>query len=261
MHYGHNHRPRVHQLRDQYFIFYPAAWTDLDTGREYRAGYYDMATEEFYATPEEGISIRDYLCEYCDTRVSIVPKDGEMARCPNCGGNLTLLPPENEVPDGSSGGYGPNYAGYTNGSAPVRTGGRPIMLIAVTLVAVLVLVGGIAYAIGSRVKSQGGGTTGTGYTTENGKKSFYVEAIDRTCSWSNEYDSYYDPETDCYFWHNEDVDPPIWQYWYEGISSDYGDYGWMEWDVEENRWYIDDGNDWIVLPETYDTDRLWHIEE
>ena len=270
MHYGHNHRPRVHQLRDQYFIFYPAAWTDLDTGKEYRAGYYDMATEEFYATPEEGISIRDYLCEYCDTRVSIVPKDGVAAKCPNCGGNLTLLPPENEVPDGNpgyyigpgGGQYGSNYAGYGNGSAPGRSGSRSVIIIIVTVFAVLALiVGGIAFSLGRNRQAQGGGTTGTGYTTENGKKSFYVEAIDRTCSWSNEYDSYYDEVTDCYFWHNEDVDPPIWQYWYEGISSDYGDYGWMEWDEEENRWYIDDGNDWIVLPEIYDTQHLWHIEE
>ncbi len=262
MRYGHNHRPRVHQLRDQYFIFYPAAWTDLDSGKEYRAGYYDMATEEFYATPEEGLSIRDYICEYCDTRVSIVPKDGEMAKCPNCGGNLTLLPEENIAADQSSGYYDGQADSAGSGSRSVGTKGRATIFI-ITLVAVIALLaGGIAYSVGRDRASQGDTYTGTdsAFQTENGKRSFYVEAIGRTYSWSNEYDSYYDADTDCYFWHNEDVDPPVWQYWYEGISSDYGDFGWMEWDEEENRWYIDDGNDWVVLPDTYDTSYLWHIE-
>ena len=260
MHYGHNHRPRVHQLRDQYFIFYPASWTDPDTGREYRAGYYDMETEEFYATPEEGLAIRDYLCEYCDTRVSIVPKDGEMARCPNCGANLTLLPQEEEMPADDS--YD-TFAGDKYSSAPAKSGRKSVLFVLFILVVSLCLLSiGIAVVTYRNSSAQNGTNSGTSLSsqTENGKKSFYVEAIDRTCSWSNEYESYYDEATDCYFWHNEDVDPPIWQYWYEGISSNYGDYGWMEWDEEENRWYIDDGNDWIVLPDTYDTERLWHIE-
>lgn len=90
--------------------------------------------------------------------------------------------------------------------------------------------------------------------------SFYVEALGRSCKWYDEYDSYYDKETDCYFVYNEDYD--TWQYWYEGISSDFGDYGWMEYDVEEAMWYIEASNgNWIALPNEYGADKLWHIEE
>lgn len=55
---------------------------------------------------------------------------------------------------------------------------------------------------------------------------------------------------------------PDWQYWYEGISSDYGEFGWMEFDYGEELWYIEiDQGDWIVLPEKYDKSRLWYIQE
>ena len=46
---------------------------------------------------------------------------------------------------------------------------------------------------------------------------------------------------------------------YEGISSDYGDYGWMEHDSE--GWWIEasEGN-WIPLPSSYDSSGLWYID-
>ena len=71
---------------------------------------------------------------------------------------------------------------------------------------------------------------------------------------------YYDEETECWIWWNTDVDPNVWQYWYEGISSDYGDYGWMEHD--DTGWYIEASRgNWIELPSRYDTGNLWYIED
>jgi hypothetical protein len=92
------------------------------------------------------------------------------------------------------------------------------------------------------------------------ENSIYVSEIGRTC-YLLEDGNYYDPDTDCYFWYNIDVYPNTWQYWYEGISSDYGDYGWMEYDVSEGLWYIQVSDyDWIVLPDEYDTSYLWYIQ-
>ena len=95
----------------------------------------------------------------------------------------------------------------------------------------------------------------------NGLDTLYVEAIDRNCEFDRDYAEYYDPETKCHFWYNDLVEPPVWQYWYEGISSDFGDYGWMEYDEDEDCWYIEqDDSDWVQLPDEYDTSALWHIE-
>ena len=56
------------------------------------------------------------------------------------------------------------------------------------------------------------------------------------------------------------MEPPIWQYWYTGISDQFGDYGVMEYDTEEGRWYIQTENGWEELPSEYVTDYLWYIE-
>ena len=91
--------------------------------------------------------------------------------------------------------------------------------------------------------------------------SYYVKSLGRSCDWNDEYDCYYDKETDCYFWYNDTTNTHTWQYWYEGISSDFGDYGWMEWDSTEEEWYIEEyEGSWIILPDEYDRSNLWHVE-
>ena len=85
-------------------------------------------------------------------------------------------------------------------------------------------------------------------------------ASDKQLIWDADADTYYDKSSDCWLWYNTDVEPPVWQYWYEGISSDFGDYGWMEHD--EDGWFIEESyGNWIELPSEYDTDSLWYIEE
>ena len=100
------------------------------------------------------------------------------------------------------------------------------------------------------------------YLSETGDQTFAVSSspADKELVWDEEADSYYDEETDCWLWYNTDVEPPLWQYWYEGISSDFGDYGWMEHD--EDGWFIEKSyENWIELPEKYDTGSLWYIAE
>ncbi len=97
---------------------------------------------------------------------------------------------------------------------------------------------------------------GTYVISDDGNASY-----DKMISWEASYDSYYDPETDCYIWYNNDVTPGIWQYWYEGISSGYEPSGWMEYD-ESGVWYIEqDYGDWFELPQSDYAYYLWHIEE
>lgn len=82
---------------------------------------------------------------------------------------------------------------------------------------------------------------------------------DRILYWDAAADSWYDGESDCWLWYNTDVEPAVWQYWYEGISSDYGDYGWME--HYSDGWFIEASNgNWVSLPAIYGVDELWYIE-
>lgn len=90
----------------------------------------------------------------------------------------------------------------------------------------------------------------------------YVPEIGRNCIYDANSGNYYDIVTDCYFWLNNDVTPPVWQYWYEDISSDYGDYGWMEYDYSKDAWFIEtEKGKWEELPSYYNTDKLWHMDK
>ena len=94
---------------------------------------------------------------------------------------------------------------------------------------------------------------GEAYGITNSDKEY-----DKKLVWSSQYDSYYDLDSDCYIWYNDRV--KIWQYWYQRIYSDYGDYGWME--HYDDGWFIEaSSNNWIALPEKYDTSSLWYIED
>ena len=99
------------------------------------------------------------------------------------------------------------------------------------------------------------------YLSETGGQAFAVSdsPADKELIWDEDAESYYDEESDCWLWYNMDVDPPLWQYWYEGISSDFGDYGWMEHD--EDGWFIEESyGNWIELPAEYDAGDLWYID-
>ena len=96
--------------------------------------------------------------------------------------------------------------------------------------------------------------------TNTGHQSVYVEALERSVPWNYEYETYYDKNTDCYFFKNYDLEPPIWQYWFEGVSTPYDEYGWMEYDFDENCWYIQtNAETWEKY--TGSTDGLWHMNE
>ena len=83
---------------------------------------------------------------------------------------------------------------------------------------------------------------------------------DLRLSWSDYDESYYDADSDCYVWFNTDMDPALWQYWYEGISSDYDDSGWMEY--EDGTWYIETAyGNWEEVDLSAYGDRIWHFAD
>lgn len=83
------------------------------------------------------------------------------------------------------------------------------------------------------------------------------EDPEKRLEWNEEFCGYYDDRSDGYVWY--DVKRKNWKYWFNGISTDYKDYGWMVYKPEGWRIQKDDV-DWIKLPEKYDRSRLWYIE-
>lgn len=116
------------------------------------------------------------------------------------------------------------------------------------------------WTIKNRENGQNQGNNNQITVSDSSHQPIYVAALGRDVPWNTQYDSYYDKQTDCYFFLNTEMDPPIWQYWFEGVSSQYGDYGWLEWDARESRWYVQKTETkWELLPEKYASD-LWHFD-
>ncbi len=219
-----------------------------------------------------------YECPYCLGRVTGTPSsDGLQAlTCPNCGGVLSESnaivqpqPVQQTYSQQQSYGASPDAGSfaYTNRSSH---GSQLKSCFGILLVTGLMC--GTALVLfnvrGGKQLETVHNDYNNGYyeNYDNGypdhEDSIYVNELGRTCYWDDEYQCYYDSDTNCYFFENYDMDPPVWQYWFEGVSSDYGsDYGWLEWDYNENCWYVQKGrNTWVKLPESKYTEWLWHFD-
>lgn len=160
-----------------------------------------------------------------------------------------------------------HYGGSSYGNSYHRSysgGGRSLVGSCISILAIIALIVVIAVIVMLNKNKWGSNQNQNQHAISmqsESHDSIYVAALERDVPWNSEYDSYYDRQTDCYFFLNTEMDPPIWQYWYEGVSSEYGDYGWMEWDARESRWYIQTGeNKWNPLPENKYRTYFWHFD-
>ena len=202
---------------------------------------------------------REYLCKYCDTKSVLTLKGGEAIVCPVCGAPVSQTDLD-AMRDEAYEDFSMRAADILSAVRPKPRPGRiflRIMILAALIISVYAAMHTPSDGIGGTTRSPAGESSTA--QSLNGD-SVYVPALSRTIYWNSQYECFYDKPTDCYFFYNEDIDPTDWQYWYEGISSDYGDCGWMEWDSIKEKWYINtSGDEWIVLPQKYDTSRLWHF--
>ena len=225
---------------------------------------------------------KQYQCPYCLGKVTAnVTGDGmQSLTCPNCGG---VLEESNAIPElvqqpvqqtysqpAQTYSYSPDTSIRAYPNQPSL--GYKLKSCFGTFLAIGIIGGILGFAVyiavGGRQPSFMHDDYNNGYYEDydggyaDHEDSIYVEELGRTCYWDEEYQCYYDSDTECYFFENYDMDPPVWQYWFEGVSSDYGsDCGWMEWDYNERCWYVQKSrNSWVKLPESKYTEWLWHFD-
>lgn len=248
-----SYKPKAYHCKRHDYLYYSRDWTDETTGKFYRKGYYDE-DGKFYENltlTEEKSGMTIYICPYCGNEVKEKWESGVNPLCPGCNAQLVKKTSDVILEEENVFAYTPESTAGKGGSLSKKSA----CFIAIFVIAFLtVMIGAMVPIIAQRSQSSNAGSAGST------AKEIYVEEIGRTCKWDRYSESYYDVVTDCYFWYNDTVDYPDWQYWYEGISSNYGDYGWMEYDSGEDRWYIEvDHGEWIVLPSEYLSERLWHF--
>lgn len=249
--------PLLRSSRHDY-QYYPSSWYDASTGKHYDAGYYDENGQYYEnVTIRNGSEYETLLnCDYCGTQIKLKWKEGAIPSCPNCGALLKEIPTNTIIEDKLQ-------DQFLSSRAPARRSGCGCLAIMIVLLSSIAFMGWIfAWLLKTDDIKTGYEQNSSYVQNENSDDSIYIDVLGRYCYWDDEYECYYDEQTDCYFVYADEVDPPEWQYWYEGISSDYGDYGWMSYSYDEGLWYIEtnDGQ-WEVLPDSYDTSSLWHVPE
>lgn len=277
------------------YVYYPTDWVSETNAKPYKHGYYDENGDRYetlilkHNQMYENVPL---VCDYCGTTaIRDLTDDNEVMKCDNCGANMRI----NAILDERDEADVAYTAKYGDGSytAPRPNKAGKIVLMVFLIYLGVQLTGGLMSCLLSPVFYLTKQTKNTLYptttqqqttqTTQAEKASvsnvdiygstIYLSGQDNTYSitedkdncdkilrWDYGYESYYDIDSDCYVWYNTDVTPNLWQYWYEGISSDYGDYGWMEY--EDGKWYIEVSNEnWKELDTNkYDTSNLWHFE-
>lgn len=280
-------KPKYYYGKQHDYVYYPESWTDQGSGTTYEKGYYDE-NGQYYAdvsfTKNGKYENVVCNCPYCgqDTILNLTADDiaAHHLQCPHCGGPMTIKSELDEYlqqPTENTHVYNSEESLRQFTETRKKKKRRKWWIIGLVLL--------ILYAIGSASEDSydnnydqnqtvqqytDDSDLSSGYGSEihlrsNGQNSYrYTDSADQSYDkrlvWDSDADSYYDAASECWLWYNTDVEPAIWQYWYEGISSDYGDCGWMEHD--SSGWYIEESQDnWIQLPGKYDTGKLWYIED
>ncbi len=260
---------------------------DAASGTSYEKGYYDENGQHYdnVAFAKDG-RYENVVCHcpYCDRHTILNLDAGEAAmqnlECPHCGGSMEIA---SELDDVLSQGTANTHeyasaASLQNGPWNRKKKKKKIWPWILGIIVALALYSDfmdsressygqqtgtvepltVTQNTGSQNNEQFGNTL---YLKSSGQNMYTFASADasdpdKILRWIDEYDSYYDEDSDCYLGYN-DIDG-IWQYWYEGISSDFGDYGWME--HYDDGWFIEttQGN-WIPLPAGYDSSPLWYI--
>ena len=288
--------PRVYRCKNHDYVHYDHPWTDDKTGVEYKAGFYDeegtFYEDIVFSKQGEILDTTTAVCrcDYCRMEDSRRWADREKP-CTHCGGTMSLVSQVDDLVDDT--GNLEDLAKAVYEAEDKRWSTRVILftIILIFLSPCILGIFGLVYEIIEAVVGTGVQQTANYldsdsayeynipnlgmniYVKEEDGAYIIVDEAEYTANYRDggykhlHYDSdenYYDKETDMYVYLNEYIDPPQFQYWLEGLSSEYGDYGWMEYDTAEQRWYIQtDSDDWEPLSdEQYKEfkDRLWYID-
>lgn len=256
--YGWNHS--AHGAIKHYYCashdydYYPSDWTASD-GRSFKEGYYDENGQHYDNMVMAGGSTM-LKCSYCGNHMVYQWAEGDLPVCDKCGAQFQIDITDKEEKKNNSG-VSRSNPGFMSGAPKIPLIGK----IAIATLVICMILPFISLFLGLYLAFSGrGNSTDTGIERTSVKNSVYVEEIGRTCDLDGE--DWYDSKTQCWFYYCDEVAPYQWQYWYEGISSDYGDYGWMEYDMGEDAWYIEtSAGNWVHLPSHYDTSKLWHMTD
>ena len=274
-------RPTTYYGRRHDYVYYPESWTDTETGTHYEKGYYDENGKYYDSVAFQKNGRYENVvcyCPYCESKTILNLNNNagsnQSMQCPNCGAPMQIKSELDEIvqqPAEHTHTYNSEES-LKNAFGQTRKK-RGLGLIFVVILMAVMVIFSVARSLIRSAYQQSSQYAPIQQSSTLHEPYLYLEKqadgsyhsvtdpirADRILVYDDYEDSYYDEDSDCWIWYNTEVDPPVWQYWVEGISSDFGDYGWMEHD--EDGWWIEASyGNWIQLPDKYPVDGLWYID-
>ena len=254
-----NRRPRpiTYYCVNHNYIYYPTSWTS--NGRTYQAGYYDETGKYYEKKPfSEKEAGKIYTqCPKCGYVASYDYMDfNELENCPTCGTKMQIADDEDIFISQEE---------TKSGNSFWKVFGFVTLVIVCPLLIFGLLFNSFRTTYNNNNNNVVVQPSNSGFVY--GKPIYLTKNSDNTYSLSSsstgkklEYvaseDSYYDAENDFWLWYSKEYG--VWQYWYEPISSNFGEYGWMEHDYD--GWWIEAADrNWIKVPSNFDTSKLYYI--
>ena len=234
--------------------------------------------KDIYSETKEDYKITKnilYRCSYCDKELYLNPESCENPTCPDCGARLNIVSELDEIKSDIEQN---NTLDQDKRKSEFYNAMLSMFIIIILLVSTVFLgmfaLNKIEEVISINISNEQQTTTSlsdvdiygsTIYLLNNSDGSYKIITgaedmigYDKKLEWNEKYEAYYDPDSDCYLYYNMDVFPYIWQYWFEGYSSDY-ESGWMEYDTDEECWYIEtDPGNWEKL-NNWNGSWFWYI--
>ena len=258
-------RPTIYYCVNHNYTYYPESWTS--GSKTYEAGYYDENGNHYEEKPfiEKEVNKIYTKCPNCGNVKDYNYMDFyELENCPMCGTRMNIINDDDDI--------------FIREEEYETTWDKVKRVLFYICLGILIF--GIIYLPFRIVKNALNTTNSfstqqtTNYNQQQVKigNTIYLRRVSsgyKLVNSSDSYDkklvkdsddNYYDETTGLYLYYSKEYD--VWQYWYEPISGNFGDYGWMEYDIDEKQWYIEvDSNNWIVVPSNFDTSDLYWIAQ
>lgn len=259
-------RPTIYYCVNHNYTYYPESWTS--GGTTYKSGYYDENGKHYDEKPFiEKQPNRIYTkCPNCGyVKDYDYMKFEELENCPKCGTRMNIINDDDDIFIRSE-----SYDEET-----------PIWEYILKVISYIVIGAFICllpfmllrscsriistaneYTVTTQEQnniSQFNANSKVLYLRKSGSNYTIVNSSNDADKvlYKDADDNFFDEETGLYLYYAKEYD--VWQYWYEPISSNFGDYGWMEHDSD--GWWIEvDHDNWINVPSNYSTSELWYIK-
>lgn len=224
----------------------------IKNNKKYPSGYY-TDNNKFYRNVMFTNQKSIFYCKNCKHKFYVTHMDTKII-CPNCYHDVNVDKIDTVVKQKNRNSFG------------LLFGSILLSVMSILMLLSVLLYNYLFYTIDLPSRFDTSPNFSVSSTVKNEKTEVYSEELNRTVKITG-YNSYYDPQSDCYFKFDTQAIPSQWYYFYNDISNKYRhsmenkeNLGWMSYNNYNHYWTIKTGDKCWEKLDSDETSKLWHFE-